>query len=143
MGGVSRSTRRLRRFAPTALLAFTAVVAALPAAAEPGAGPSAGPASYRLGLERAASGEQVFTASVERSVDGGRSWAPAAGEDITFAFVGEGSVVAIKGGAVNGMVCTTPASGACTVALDSDNPESSTLAAVSGDAAASASLGAG
>lgn len=85
---------------------------------------------HRLSLD---SENQVFTAHLETSGDGGKSWVDALGERIVFAFVGEGQV---RGP----LSCTTPASGECTVTVVSADPGGSLLVARFGNLSASAAV---
>ena len=117
----------LRRVAPMVVCA--AVVAVVPA----GAAEAPGLARYRLSISQEE--PATFTAHLESSVDGGRTWAGAAGETLTFAFVGEGTVTAISDRA-SGMACTTSPAGTCMVTLDS--PGDSSLTVVFADQTATA-----
>jgi hypothetical protein len=126
------SGRRLRRIALASAGAVLAVV--LPAGAV--MAPSHSAPSYRLALTPdAPEAGQVFTARLDRSDNGGRSWTGAAGQPLTFAFVGEGAVTAISGSR-GGMKCTTSAAGTCTVTVDS--PGDSLLTASFDDLTATA-----
>jgi hypothetical protein len=115
------SARSLRRIALATVGAVLAVV--LPAGAA--MAPAQGATSYRLTLTPE-SPERVFTARLERSVDGGHSWRGAADQTLTFAFVGEGAVTSISG-SEGGMKCATSAAGTCTVTVDSPGDSSLTV----------------
>ena len=115
------SGRRLRRLALAAVGAVFAVV--LPAAAA--MAPAHGAPSYRLTLVPESPG-RVFTARLERSLDGEHSWRGAGEQTLTFAFVGEGAVTAISGSR-GGMTCSTSTAGTCTVTVDSPGDSSLTV----------------
>lgn len=148
MGGATLSVRLIRRVAPVLVAAttFAALVAAVPAEANVSpspAGQSEQAPSYRLSIEPAspaglAAGEYAFTAVLDASDDAG--YEPAAGETITFAFVGEGHVVAITDGALGDLSCTTSAAGQCTVTVASGDPAGSGLTAVAHGLSASITL---
>jgi hypothetical protein len=127
------SGRRLRRLALAAVGLGAVVAVVLPASASMAPAQST-PSSYRLTLAPDDPGH-VFTAELDRSVDGGRSWKGASGETLTFAFVGEGAVTAISG-AGRGLSCTTSAAGTCTVTVES--PGDSLLSASFEDLTANA-----
>ncbi len=123
--GQMPSVRKLRWMALAAVGAVFAVVVPAGAAVAPRAADS--PASYQLTLAPdSADAGRVFTAQLDRSVDGGRSWTGAGGEVLTFAFVGEGTVTDISPSR-RGLSCTTSPSGTCTVTVKSPGDSSLTV----------------
>ena len=142
----------VRRFVPALLVAALVggLIAAVPVGADSRTGSGApapqAAATYRVALEAGSGANgaaaRTFTVAVGKSTDGGESYAAAPGETVTFALVGEGAVVAIAPGSVNGLTCTTSADGRCTITTESPSPEDSTLTAMVGAASASISLAA-
>jgi hypothetical protein len=105
------------------MVVCAAAVAVVPA----GAAEAPGAARSRLSIAREASAPaSTFTARLETSLDEGRTWAGAAGEVLTFAFVGEGAVTAISDPA-GGMACTTSSAGTCTITVESPGDSSLTV----------------
>ncbi len=117
------SGRKLRWMSLAAVGAAFAVM--LPAGAA--MAPADRAPSYRLTLAPDSSeAGRVFTAQLDRSVDGGHSWTGASGETLTFAFVGEGTVTAISPSR-RGMSCVTSTVGTCTVTVKSPGDSSLTV----------------
>ncbi|MGH8992878.1 MAG: hypothetical protein ACRDZ7_15320 [Acidimicrobiia bacterium] len=103
------------------------------------------PAVHRLTLVPgpAHGQDSTFTATVEASVDGGATWAPAAGEQVTFAYVtdGAGYVTAINDGPIGSMSCVTDGAGQCRISVHTDVPGDAVVTAVAGSLSASAVVG--
>lgn len=115
------------------LMAGAAVaVAALPAAGGPAGAPAA-PGARHLELVALAAGPGEARFAAQLTSPDGPGAAGVAGEMVTFALVGTGSMRVE--GAPEGR-CTTGADGRCVVAVRAVGPEGSLLLAASGDASA-------
>ena len=150
MGGARMTWRLVRQVLLVMIVAALGALAIAPAVASDGAGSTLpdplGATVHRLVLAPEAGagsgGESTFTATVEQSGDGGATWAPAAGEPVTFAYVtdGAGTVTAVNGGPVGAMSCATDAAGHCTITVRTEVPGDSVVTASSGSLNASTAV---
>jgi hypothetical protein len=132
-----------------AALGALAIAPAVASNDAPGKAPGAagGEIVHRLALVPepvdAAGSDSTFTATLESSVDGGASWEPAAGEQVTFAYVtdGAGLVTAVNGGPAGSMTCATDTAGACTITVRSEVAGDSVVTASARSLSASAPVG--
>lgn len=141
--GAQMAWRLVRQVLVLMTVAAVATLAIAPAVASPGgeAAPESVAPVHRLALvaEETAGHDSTFTASFESST-GGDSWTPAAGEQMTFAYVtdGAGYVTGINGGPVGSMTCVTDQAGQCTITVRTEAPGDSVVTAVTGSLSASA-----
>ncbi|MGH9038000.1 MAG: hypothetical protein ACRD0O_19755 [Acidimicrobiia bacterium] len=137
--------RLVRQVLLVMTVAILGALAVAPAVASDGVGAVSG-AVYRLALVPeagdAAGGDSTFSATVERSADGGETWTPAAGEPVSFAYVtdGAGLVTAVNGGPVGSMTCATDTAGQCSITVRSEVPGDSVVTASSGSLNASVAV---
>jgi hypothetical protein len=152
VGGAYVTWRLVRQVLLVMTVAALGALAIAPAVASSDAssGPSGdagGATARRLALVPepgdAAGGEGTFTATLEFSADRGDTWKPAAGEQLSFAYVtdGAGLVTAVNGGRVGSMSCVTDTAGHCTITVRSDVPGDSVVTASSGSLNASVRVG--
>ncbi len=150
MGGASVMWRLVRQVVLLMTVAALGVVAIAPAVAStPGPGgtlPATSGAAHRLALVREAGDAagldraSTFSVTLESSRDGGGSWEPVRGEQVSFAYVtdGAGLVTAVNGGPVGAMTCATDTAGHCTITVRTEVPGESVVTATVGSLSASA-----
>jgi hypothetical protein len=152
MGGAHLTWRLVRHvflLMTVAALGALAIAPAVAATGEPAgaAGVAGGETVHRLALvpeaANPAGSDSTFTATLERSGDGGDTWRPAAGEEMSFAYVtdGAGLVTAVNGGPIGSMTCAADRAGHCTITVRSELPGDSVVAVSAGVLRASARVG--
>ncbi|MDQ3946545.1 MAG: hypothetical protein M3357_15620 [Actinomycetota bacterium] len=149
MGGASVMWRLVRQVVLLMTVAALGVVAIAPAVASTtGSGgmsrAAVGATVHRLTLVPeagdAAGADTTFTVTLESSTDGGASWEPAGGEQVSFAYVtdGAGLVTAVNGGPVGAMTCATDTAGHCSITVRTEVPGEAVVTATVGSLSASA-----